>query len=50
MITHNGHYDEEDHMGQGDDHTGRETKRNAKNYPSSQNLAIVVNIDKLLLW
>ena len=50
MITHNGHYDEEAHMGQGDDHAGKETIRNAKNYPSSQNLAIVVNIDKLLLW
>ena len=46
MITHNGHYDEEDHMGQGD-HIGRETIRNAKNDPSSQNLAIVVDIDKL---
>ena len=38
-----GHYDEEDHMGQGDDHTSRETIRNAKNDPSSQNLAIVVD-------
>ena len=46
MITHNGHYDEEDHMGQGD-HIGRKTIRDAKNDPSSQNLAIVVNIDKL---
>ena len=48
MITHNGHYDEEDHMGQGD-HIGRKTIRDAKNDPSSQNLAKVVDIDKLLL-
>ena len=41
MITHNGHYDQEDHMGQGD-HIGRETICNAKNDPSSQALAIVV--------
>ena len=46
MITHNGHYDQEDHMGQGD-HIGRETIRNAKNDPSSKVLAIVIAIDKL---
>ena len=46
MITHNGHYDQEDHMGQGD-HIGRETIGNAKNDPSSKVLAIVIAIDKL---